>query len=108
LMRVCGHKLEEYISQILTGNARRAKNMQEGFHAIRTLKAFQCEDVSVARLEETQRDIRRIWTKDVALENLMGGLSSSFLPSVFYGVTFVLSAVLVIRGDMTVGLLTAA
>lgn len=108
LMTFCGKKLESYINQILQGNALRSKVMQEGFHAVRTLKAMQQEHLCVDKLNETQRAIRRIWTKDVALENLVGGLSSTFLPSAFYGLTFVLSAVLVIHGQMTVGLLSAA
>lgn len=108
LMKYSGKKLEQYIAQIMEGNAKRSKVIQESFHAIRTLKALQCEDKSAESLDEAQRDIRKIWTKDVALENLIGGLSSTFLPSFFYGVTFVVAALLIINGDVTIGLLTAA
>ena len=38
----------------------------------------------------------------------MGGLSSSFLPLLFYGATFIVASIIVMHGSITIGQLTAA
>ena len=108
LMTFCGKKLESYINQILQGNALRSKVMQEGFHAVRTPEGHAA---GASLCGQAQRNPAR-YPKNLdqgRRSGEFGGRPVLHLPALgFYGLTFVLSAVLVIHGQMTVGLLSAA
>lgn len=108
LLKFCGKRLEKLIARVVDCNARIQKYMQEAFHSIRILKSSQLEPFAVKRVDSVQKEVLNIWGKTVFFDNLMGGVNSTFIPGIFYGGTFVLTAVLVMNGQVTLGLLTAA
>lgn len=107
LMMIVGKKVKYYINIIIKANSKYYGKIQEIFRSAKFIKAQQLEEFSVKEVEECQKNILRYWGKTVATENLTGGITINFLPSLFYGLNIVLSAILIIKGNLTIGLLTA-
>ena len=108
LMKLIGRRLEKLSARVVEGNAKIAKYMQEAFHAIRAIKAARLEPFAVRRAAGAEGEVLHIWGQTVSLEQLLGGMSTTLIPGIFYGGSFVLAALLALRGQITLGLLTAA
>lgn len=107
LMKVVGKKMRYYVDKIIKANSKYFGKVQEVFRSVRFIKAQQLEEFIIEEIEERQKDILNYWGQTVVLENLTGGITINFLPSLFYGLNIILSAVLIMSDNLTLGLLTA-
>lgn len=107
LMKIVGKRMRYYVDLVIKANAKYFGKVQEVFRSVRFIKSQQLEENAIEDVEERQNNILKYWGKTTALENLTGGITISFLPSLFYGLNIVLSAILIMRDNLTIGLLTA-
>ncbi len=107
-LKLAGKKLEKLIALVMDWNAKIQKYMQEAFRSIRVIKSSQLEGFAIKRVDHAQTEVLKAWGKTVFFDNLLGGVSTTFIPGIFYGGTFILAAILVMTDQTTLGLLTAA
>lgn len=108
ISKIVGRKLEKLIKKVMEWNAKIQKYMQEAFHSIRILKSTQLEEFAVKRVEGAQKEVLNVWGKTILFDNLVGGVSTTFIPGILYGGTFILAAILVMNHQISLGFLTAS
>lgn len=108
LMRLVGDKLQYLIDKVVENNAKYEKQMQEAFRNIRLVKSMRLEKEMGKRVSDIQNAILKVWGKVAFLDNFSGSISNTLMPGIFYGATFIISAVLASMGWMSVGCLTAS
>ena len=108
LMRKTGKRLQKLIEMVMKNNAKYQKDMQESFRSIRFIKSAQLEEQALIRVKSTQLSTLKIWGRLAFLDNFSSGITSKMLPSVFYGLTFTVAALLTAQGKITIGILSAS
>jgi ABC-type bacteriocin/lantibiotic exporter with double-glycine peptidase domain len=106
-LKASSKPLEKTISGIMNNNALYRKEMQESFHSIKIIKSMQLENLQTQKVESAQKSIIKLWGKSAAIENFVGGWTNSILSWLFSGATFIVSAVFVMQGQISIGMLLA-
>lgn len=98
-------KAKTFSERILDNNATMAQIITDTFKGIKFVKTMVLEDNQMRKLETVNKDTVSVWSQSAAVDNLSGLWVDDFSNTLFTGLIFALAAILVVTGDLTVGLL---
>jgi len=94
-----------HIKKVIENNAKTAQIVNDTFKGIRFVKTMLLEKIQLAKMNVLNTEIVKIWGKVAVIDNLNGMWTSNFVTNLFTGVVFSASAILVINGQGTLGML---
>lgn len=97
------NKVQKMTKQIISNNARMNQIINDTFRGIKIVKAMNLEGQQVKKLDEVNEKNVEIWGKVALLDNLSGIWINDFSDAIFTGLTFGISAFLVIYNRLTLG-----
>ncbi|MCD8050017.1 MAG: ABC transporter ATP-binding protein/permease, partial [Clostridia bacterium] len=98
-------KIEKYIKKVVENNAKANQVMTDTFQGIKFVKSMLLENDRMEKLRAINESTVKIWGKTVAIDNLNGSWVNDLSDSLFLGLGFSVSAVLIIKGYITIGML---
>ncbi len=96
-------KVQDLSRRIVTNNAKMNQIINDTFRGIKSVKAMVLEKLQIGRLKEVNAQSVSIWSRVVLYDNLTNIWVDNFSDTLFTGVTFGLTAYLIIIGKMTLG-----
>lgn len=102
---VIAKRIDKYIKKVVENNAKLSQIMTDTFRGIRLVKSMNLGKDRLHRINLVNEDIVKVWSRTAALDNLNGSWVSGFSNSLFTGSVFLLAVYLIIKGDLTVGML---
>lgn len=97
--------IDKYVKKIVNSNAKLLQIMSESFKGIRLIKSYNLENDRLERMESVNKGIVKIWSKTAALDNLHGSWINGFSNSLFIGSIFLVSIFLIIKNELSIGVL---
>jgi len=97
--------MEKCVKQIMENNAKMSQIITGTFTGIKFVKTMMLENAQVAKLTAVNNDTVKIWSKTAAIDNLNGNWTDNLVDNLFTGVVFAMSAIFVINGTATLGML---
>lgn len=99
--------VQKLMKQITENNAVMNQLINDTFRGIKAVKALVLEKIQVDKLKAVNEKSVAIWSKVALFDNLSGIWINDFSDALFRGVSFGLSAFLIVLGRMTLGSLVA-
>ena len=100
-----GRIIESYVKKIVENNARSAQLIVDTFRGIKFVKSMLLEAKLSEKMKNYNDDTVKVWSKTAVIDNLNGSWTNNFLDSIFIGVIFAISAILIIYNQFTMGTL---
>ncbi len=97
------NKVQEMTKQIISNNALMNQIISDTFRGIKVIKAMNLEENQVEKLEKVNEKSVSIWGKVALLDNLSGIWVNDFSNAIFTGLSFGVSAFLIIWNSLTLG-----
>ena len=97
--------IEKNIKKVVENNAKSTQIMTDTFRGIRFVKYMLLEGVQIAKLKEINSDTIKVWSKTAAIDNMNGLWTNQFIDNLFIGVIFSISAILIIKDYLSLGML---
>ena len=97
--------IENYVKKIVENNAKSAQLIVDTFRGIKFVKSMLLEAKLSEKMKEYNDSTVKVWSKTAVIDNLNGSWTNDFLDSVFIGVIFSISVILIIRNQLTMGTL---
>lgn len=97
------NKVKNLSKNIVENNAKMAQIINDTFRGIKTVKAMVLEKLQIQKLKEVNEKSVLIWSKVALYDNMSGIWVDNFSDSLFTGVTFGMTAYLIVMGKMTLG-----
>ena len=97
--------IENAASEIVNGNAKYKKEMQESLHSVRLIKAFNMQSEQIEKVRALQYNILKPFGKAAAVESFTGHFTTQILPWLFQGATFLFAAYLMMKNLLGIGAL---
>ncbi len=98
-------QLEKNVKKMVESNAKISQVMEDTFRGIKLVKSMSLEKDRIRLISFINKAIVKIWSKIAALDNLNGTWVSGFSSNLFTGAIFLLSVYLIIRNQLSVGML---
>lgn len=97
------NKVQKLMNEIVANNAVMNRIINDTFRGIKAVKAMVLEKVQAEKLKQVNEKSVAIWSKVALFDNLSGIWVNDFSDAVFKGVSFGLSAFLIVLGKLTLG-----
>ena len=96
-------RVQDCFAQNTKSNAKMLQIIDDTFRGIRSVKAMVLEKARIGKLREVSEETVSIWSKIALYDNMSGIWVDNFSDSVFTGVSFGMTAYLIVMGKMTLG-----
>ncbi len=96
-------KVKELSKSIVENNAKMARIINDAFRGIKTVKAMVLEKLQIQKLKEVNEKSVSIWSRVALYDNMSGIWVDNFSDALFTGVTFGITAYLIVIGKTTLG-----
>ncbi len=102
-------KIVQSYSKILFGAVNAIQAMLiESFRGIKAIKTLGIEAKVLDQYRNLYNGASRYFGRGILIESFQGSVATQFLMAVFVGIAFVISAIGILQGDMTVGILVSS
>jgi len=97
--------MEKYVKKIVENNAKTNQLMTSAFKGIKFVKSMVLEKSQLVKVKAINDDTVTVWSKTAAIEKLNANWTDNFVDNLFTGIVFSVSAIMVINGMATLGML---
>lgn len=97
--------IEKNVKKIVENNAETSQIINDTFRGIRFVKSMLLEKLRINELKRVNESTVKIWSKTSAVDNMNGIWANQFADTLFTGTVFSVSAVLIIKGRLSLGVL---
>ncbi len=98
-------KIQGISKRIINNNAKMSQIVNDAFKGIKLIKSMALEKMQIEKLKEVEEDSVSIWSKAAIYDNLSGLWINELSDKLFTGITFAISAIFIIAGNMSLGAL---
>jgi len=98
-------KINSLIKRVIQNNAKSKQQISDTFRGISFVKSMNLEDRQLKSISNINDDTVSIWSKVAAYDNLDGVWVNSVVNNIFIGILFALSALSVVKGELSIGFL---
>jgi len=95
----------KYVKKIVDNNAKTNQLMTSAFKGIKFVKSMMLERAQLSKVKAINDDTVTVWSKTAAIEKLNANWTDNFVDNLFTGIVFSVSAIMVINGMATLGML---
>lgn len=98
--------MDKYVSNIMENLSKAKHTISESYIGVRFIKAYNLENNRCNKIKEYQDNQLNSFAKTVAWERIAGDWSLQLISVALIGLSFSILALSVIKGDITIGMLT--
>lgn len=95
--------IECNIKKTVENNAKATQIITDAFKGIKFVKVMMLEGYQIKKLKRINSDTIKLWSKTAAIDNINGLWTNQFIDNLFIGVVFSISAILIIKEQLSLG-----